>query len=55
MSVILRTLARGSGKEVLAGRNITLEIMAGAIWRRRSTQNKAELSKGERQIPDDSI
>lgn len=55
MSVILRTLARGSGKEVLAGRNITLEIMAGAIWRRSSTQNKAELSKGERQIPDDSI
>lgn len=48
MSVILSTLARGSGKEVLAGWNISLEILAGATWRRRSTQNKAELSKGER-------
>ena len=55
MSVILSTLARGSGKEALAGRNISLEILAGATWRRMSTQNKAEVSKGERQIPEDSI
>lgn len=35
MRIILRTLARGSKKEVLADRNINLEILAGTTWRMR--------------------
>lgn len=35
MRVILRTLARASEKDVLAGRNISLEILAGTTWRMR--------------------
>lgn len=53
MRIIPRTLTRDSGKEMLAGRNISLEILADASWRTRAAQNKAELSKGERHIPED--